>query len=68
MIRLQQSTASFTGQRTGERGGVQHVVGKATSAEQVAIKRIHPWEEIEIVDAIDIVQSAQVITAHIEWR
>lgn len=68
MIGLQQSTASFTRQRTGERGGVQHVVGKATSAEQVAIKRIHPWEEIEIVDAIDIVQSAQVITAHIEWR
>lgn len=44
------------------------MVGKATSAEQVAIKRIHPWEEIEIVDAIDIVQSAQVITAHIERR
>lgn len=68
MIRLQQATASLTGQRTGERGGVQHVVGKATSAEQVAIQRIHPWEEIEIVDAIDIVQSAQVTTAHVEWR
>lgn len=68
MIRLQQSTASFAGQGAGERGGVEHVVGKATSAEQVAVKRVHPWEEIEIVDAVDIVQSAQVITAHIEWR
>lgn len=44
------------------------MVGKATSTEQVAIKGIHPWEEIEIVDAIDIVQSAQVITAHIKRR
>lgn len=44
------------------------MVGKATSTEQVAIERVHPWEEIEIVDAIDIVQSAQVITAHVEWR
>lgn len=68
MIGLQHSTAAFTGQRAGERGGGQHVVGKAAPAEQVAVKRIHPWEEIEIVDAIDIVQSAQVVTAHVERR